>query len=78
MLKKRDGQGLSIRIIILAVIGLIILIVMMMIFSSQSSKNVDTLESCFVKGGECKTPDLCRGEIVPATCPSTQKCCVTI
>ena len=61
MLEKRDAQGLSITMIIVAVLGLIVLVVMIVIFTKESGKNVDILESCGARGGECKGLNSCIG-----------------
>jgi len=54
MFKKRDAQQLSMTVIILAVLGLIVLVVLLFIFGRESSKTVEFLENCEVKGGKCK------------------------
>ena len=80
MLKKRDAQGLSMTMIIVSVLGLIVLVVMIVIFTKESSKNVDILESCGARGGECKVPNSCIGGTkIPNICSDEDKiCCVTI
>ena len=55
MLKKRDAQHLSTSVIILAVLGLLVLLALVYIFTQESGKTSDTLGSCFVRGGECKS-----------------------
>ena len=62
MLKKRDAQGLSTSVIILAVLGLIILFAMVYLFTQESGKTADTLASCFTKGGTCTMPVDCKDE----------------
>lgn len=54
MIKKRDAQGLSINIMILAVIGLVVLVVVLFIFTKESNRTVNTLESCEGRGGTCR------------------------
>lgn len=54
MLKKRDGQGLSVNIIIVAVIGLIILTVLVIVFNRESGESAGIFLSCEGRGGECK------------------------
>ena len=85
MLKKRDAQGLSITMIIVAVLGLIVLVVMIVIFTKESGKNIDILESCGARGGICENPGSCIGGTqIPEICqkntgPGVQKiCCVRI
>jgi hypothetical protein len=62
MLKKRDAQGLSTSVIILAVLGLIILFAMVYLFTQESGKTADTLASCFTKGGTCMGATDCKNE----------------
>ena len=64
MLRKIKAQGLAIRVIILAVIGLIVLVVVIAIFTKESSKTVETLGSCALRGGGCKD-DCSPGKIMP-------------
>ena len=80
MLKKRDAQGLSIQIIIIAIIGLIVLVVVLAIFNTESGRSVKTLESCGARGGECKLPNNCEGGTkIPNICPDKNRiCCVKI
>ena len=79
MLKKRDAQGLSFRVIVLAVIALIVLIVAIVIFSQQFGKNTDTLESCEGRGGKC-TMDCSDGRVMDEIdCPNPlHVCCFKI
>jgi len=58
MIKKKfskKAQGLSFNVIILAILALVVLVVLIAIFSKQTGKSVDTLESCKIRGGECRT-----------------------
>jgi|TARA_Y100000294_G_scaffold158612_1_gene160980 hypothetical protein len=57
MLKKKDAQGFSIKVIVLAVIALIILVVLLGIFSGNIGKFIGTVkesqgcnEACKMKG----------------------------
>ena len=52
MLNKKS-QGLSINVVILAVIALAVLVVVIMIFTRQIGKTSENLGSCLTKGGEC-------------------------
>jgi hypothetical protein len=79
MYKKRKAQGLSFNVIIIAVLALIVLIVILSIFSKQTGKSVNTLESCTGRGGECKpkcdTNQLKYGD--KDLCPNNNICCIT-
>ncbi len=80
MLKKRDAQGISFRMIVLAVIALIVLIVAIIIFSQQFGKNTNTLESCEGRGGKCTTIIGCSdGRVMDEIdCGPLQVCCFKI
>jgi len=57
MFKKsqRRAQGLSWNVMILAIIALIVLVVIISIFSRQTGRSVNTLESCGGRGGDCRS-----------------------
>jgi len=79
MLKKRNAQGLSINIMILAVIGLVVLFVVLFIFTKESNRSVNTLNSCEGRGGICKQS--CTGnenEIPYVKCPGNDDCCISL
>ena len=87
MLKKRDAQGLSTSVIILAVLGLIVLVVMILIFGTESRDAVKTLKTCAAKGGVCKTldetadsPVRCDGRTIGGVegCTGSEICCLEI
>jgi hypothetical protein len=87
MLKKRNAQGLPIRVIVLAIIGLIVLVVLIIMFSKESGKSVSVLGSCETRGGNCdkSTCDDGEREIVGAQCKDSdgkiitgKTCCVSI
>jgi len=79
MLKKRDAQGLSIRMIVLAVLALIVLIVVITIYSQENEKIIGSLKSCGAKGGTCESA--CGGGRIfyDIDCGDSSKvCCVNI
>ncbi len=80
MLKKRDAQGLSTSVIILAVLGLIVLVVMILIFGTESRDAVKTLKTCAAKGGVCKPPSDCGGRTIGGVegCTDSEICCLEI
>jgi len=59
MLKKRDAQGMSIRVIIIAVIAILILFALVVMFDRQKDRTETTLASCFAKGGGCVDKGKC-------------------
>jgi|ETNmetMinimDraft_11_1059920.scaffolds.fasta_scaffold389790_1 hypothetical protein len=66
MLKKRDAQGLSTSVIILAVLGLIILFALLYMFLTEQGKTSKTLVSCIAKGGKCVLEGECEdGKVLP-------------
>jgi hypothetical protein len=79
MLKKRDAQGLSTSVIILAVLGLIILFALLYMFMNESGKTAGVLKNCGAKGGKCDSSCDDGHEIPDTDCktPSTI-CCVRI
>jgi len=83
MLKKRNAQGLSINVIIILVIGLVVLAVSIYIFTTQSGKAATSLDSCYTRGGDCKTNEVkCTGSeirIYNVECPNENPiCCINI
>ena len=88
MLKKKDAQGLSTSMIILAVLGLIILFALLYMFMTEQGKTSSTLGSCLAKGGRCMgSSDCANGTIVPeltcqydgrGTTPTDGICCIKI
>ena len=84
MFKKRDAQGLSINVIIIACIAIIVLIVLITIFSKESSNTVEVLGSCAGRGGVCvKDKPECDGMngkiIYKYDCePPTENCCYSL
>jgi|TARA_Y100000310_G_C20558028_1_gene751552 hypothetical protein len=76
----KKSQGLSINVIVLAVIGLVVLIISIAIFSNETSKSVNLLESCDARGGLCVPSDeVCSGITIPIIeCGLGNKCCVTL
>lgn len=48
------GQGMSLKVIIVAVIALVILVVLIISFTGKYRVFGKTTESCSVKGGQCK------------------------
>lgn len=81
MLKNRNAQGLSIRVIVLAIMGLIVLVVLMVMFSKESGKSIAVLGSCETRGGNCGNPTCGDNEreVIGAKCEgSPYPCCVGI
>ncbi|MFC2016638.1 hypothetical protein ACFLUF_02870 [Chloroflexota bacterium] len=75
---KKRAQGLSIRTIILAVIGLIVLVVLIAIFTRETGENINVLKSCEARGGICIPKDgpCGSGKIIPGlTCPTKDEIC---
>jgi len=54
MIKKKRAEGLSINVIIIAIIGLVVLVVLVFIFNRGTGESVKTLQSCGGRGGECR------------------------
>lgn len=83
----KKSQGLSINVIIIAVIALVVLVVIIAIFTGTIGKTAKNIGSCVDKGGDCadkegKCPD---GYPVPifvsGDCEETtpkNKCCFKI
>jgi len=80
MIKKRKGQGLSLNVVILAILALVVLIVLVSIFSKQTGKSVNILESCAGRGGECRSNGCLDGEFKLGTveCSDKKICCVNL
>ena len=85
MLKKKDAQGLSTSMIILAVLGLIILFALLYMFMTEQGKTSSTLGSCLAKGGSCVVSSDCTDgtEVPEVECPvepgdPAEICCITI
>ena len=94
MLKKKDAQGLSTSMIILAVLGLIILFALLYMFMTEQGKTSSTLGSCLAKGGKCVYSGTCKdGTEIPeiecksdffsgaapgSTTEQTKVCCIKI
>ena len=80
MVKKRKAQGLSFNVIILAILGLIVLVVIVSIFSQQTGKSVETLESCGGRGGDCDKGKCGLNELELKTveCANKNPCCIPI
>ena len=49
MLKKKDAQGMSIKMIVLAIIALIILVVLLGIFSGNIGNFIETVKGVFIE-----------------------------
>jgi len=47
------GQGMSINILIIAVIGLVVMVIVLALFAGQTSKSKEALSSCGAAGGIC-------------------------
>ena len=78
---NKKSQGLPINVIIIATLGLAVLIVLIIIFTTQTGKNVSTLESCAGRGGQCRDNVCLDAEIQISTgkCfKTTQLCCIKI
>lgn len=61
MKTNRKAQGLSLNVIIIAVIALLVLVVIVWIFSGKSSQFAKGVASCESKGGTCyETETECR------------------
>jgi len=83
MIKKRKAQGLSMNVMIMAVLALIVLVVLISVFTQTTGKSVKTLESCFGRGGECRTDtEGCKAtesNIFNVKCPEGKPiCCIKI
>jgi len=81
MIKKRNAQGLSMNVLIMATMAIIVLVVLIAIFSNQSGKSIKTLESCEGRGGKCEFSSDCSGglKLDFKECKKDNKiCCVKI
>jgi hypothetical protein len=78
MLKKRDAQGLSTNVIILAVLGIIILFALIIMLYSQNTRTDDTLAGCFARGGSCVATADCHDEVIPEAGCGGEVCCVNL
>jgi len=78
MIKKRRAQGLSFTVIVVAALVLIVLVVILAVFTGNFGKFTKDIESCALKGGNCKPTQCAENEqTIDATCPSKiEKCCV--
>lgn len=56
MVKKRNkkSQNIAINVIIWAALALIVLVVLIAMFSGIMGKSAKNLESCWLRGGQCK------------------------
>lgn len=76
---KKKSQGLSINVIIIAILGLIVLFTLISIFSKKTSESEKILESCGGKGGNCKTQcDSSEVDVPYIKCQDNQVCCIKI
>ena len=62
----RQGQGLSVNMIILIAIGLIVLIISILMFTRAAKDGQDNTTNCELLGGACLPKDS------DGTCPDTQ------
>ncbi len=58
-MKSTRAEGLSINVVIAAVIALIVLIVLILIFTGQLQVFTGSLQSCNSLGGKCDTSTQC-------------------
>jgi len=85
---SRKAQGISINMIIIAVLALIVLIVVVAIFTGRIKIFSGTLESCRAKQGQCESGAICpeNKAQVAAKCPETEEekkqqkniCCIQV
>jgi len=54
----KNGQGMPINVIVIAVLALIVLVVIGFIFSDSAGKFVKNANSCVSKNGHCMSPAL--------------------
>ena len=52
-LRKKNAQGLSLHVIIIALLGIIIMVVLIMIFTGKTKFFSKHLANCEAKGGTC-------------------------
>lgn len=83
MLKHKRAQGLSINVIIIAVLGLVVLLVLIAIFSKTSGKSISVFEDCQARGGECRlvASGCLNGEIKMTAASCKEKstiCCIKV
>ena len=76
-MNTKKGMGLSLNVIIIAIIGLCVLIVLVFIFTRSSSDFATSISDCESMGGSCAKS--CSDEFAPMSveCPEeTDFCCV--
>jgi len=86
MVRKKNAQGLSMNMLVMAALALIILVVLITIFTKYIGSSTNAIQSCFTKGGKCKLVtegcDLEESRFNNAECPkkntAEQICCVKV
>ena len=74
----KKAQGLSLKVIIVAVISLIVLIVVTAIFTGKISIFGENIKDCSSKGGVCVEQGECETYqiLTAASCSEGEVCCV--
>lgn len=80
MPKRRKAEGLPFAVIIAAIVMLVVLVVVIAIFTGNFGKFSKDIESCGIRGGECKLEKCTSNEKeIDASCPKDRpRCCVRI
>lgn len=77
-MKSKKGQGLSVSMIILIVLGLIILGVLVFMIAGKVRQFGTSTNDCVEKRGECVPPAECGGSIIgQMDCEEGEICCVS-
>lgn len=58
MFKLRKAQGLSMNVIIVAVLALLVLVIISVIFTSKMRSTRQSIDACENNGGECVNKDI--------------------
>ena len=74
----KKAQGLSLKMVVIAVISLVVLIVLIAIFTGKIGIFGENLTDCSSKGGNCVSQGQCESYklISTATCSEGEVCCM--
>ena len=76
--RMKKAQGLSLNIVVIAVISLVVLIILIAIFTGKIGIFGENLKDCSSKGGKCVSRGQCESYqlISTATCSEGEVCCM--